>query len=60
MAGLGDLFADVEGEPRPGGCDDCNAFFAFRKDDELPSVWHMVVRHDDRCPFMRAQQAGEN
>lgn len=38
----------------PGGCDDCNASTDLT--DHGDGITHLVVRHDDTCPWFAAYQ----
>ena len=53
-------FSALTGREIPGGCDDCNAVQTMEEDATIPGVWHLTVKHDDECPFLRARRAGAN
>jgi hypothetical protein len=48
---LDNLFNALAGQELPGGCDDCNAVQTLSEDKAHPGVWHLVIQHDDGCPF---------
>ncbi len=58
--GLGDLFGPLLGREVPGGCDECASFQTITEDENLAGVWHLVVLHDKRCPFLRTRNAPAN
>ena len=58
MADLDDLFSQIEDEPIPGGCDQCDAYQTVVT--VAPGVHSLTVHHDDWCPFLRAREAGAN
>lgn len=47
-----------KGQRIRGGCDRCDAYQVLT--EESAGVWHLVVHHDDWCPFIRARTAEEN
>lgn len=43
--------------PIKGGCDDCDAYQELGPSElngDGNGVIHMITRHDDTCPFLRA------
>jgi hypothetical protein len=58
MSGLEDLFAQIENEPIPGGCDLCDAYQAVVT--LSPGVHSLTVHHDDWCPVLRVARAEAN
>jgi hypothetical protein len=46
------------GERIRGGCDRCTAYQTLSIDTN--GVWHLIVHHDDWCPFLRSRSAGRN
>jgi hypothetical protein len=58
MSALDDLFAQIEDQPFPGGCEHCDALQTVR--EESPGVYVLTVAHDDWCPALRAMKAGSN
>ncbi len=58
MGAIDDLLGRAQGEPIPGGCEQCDAEQTLEL--VTPNVWTVVVRHDDWCPFIRSRQAAMN
>jgi hypothetical protein len=58
MSGLEDLFSQIEDEPIPGGCDQCDSYQTVKT--VAPGIHSMIVHHDDWCPFLRSRKAGSN
>lgn len=58
MSDLEDLFNQIEDEPIPGGCDQCDAYQTVVT--LSPGVHSLTVHHDDWCPALRAMKAGAN
>lgn len=58
MGALEDLFGQIEDEPIPGGCDDCDAYQTMVT--LAPGVHALTVHHDDWCPALRARNAETN
>lgn len=52
------LLESLAGTRLPGGCDHCNAYqdvgYVFPL---MPSAYGVVVRHDDWCPWWKAERA---
>lgn len=53
MSAIDDLFKRVHDREIDGGCDDCNAFQRLTQTD---GIWHLVVHHDETCPWFLAQK----
>lgn len=58
MGVLDDLFGQIEDQPMPGGCDQCDAYQTVV--EVTPGVHSLTVHHDDWCPFFRARNAASN
>ncbi len=58
MSEIGGLFGNLEGQEIPGGCETCDAFQTVQVEES--GVIHLVVHHDDWCPFLRAREARSN
>jgi hypothetical protein len=58
MSDLEDLFSQIEEEPIPGGCEQCDAYQALVT--LAPGVYSMTVHHDDWCPALNAMNPGRN
>ena len=56
MSDLEDLFAQIEDEPVPGGCEGCDAYQILN--EESPGVFVLTVHHDEWCRLYRAAKAG--
>jgi hypothetical protein len=49
------FFDSLAGKRIPGGCPDCDA--EQQLEEVAPGMWQLVIGHDTRCPFYRAEVA---
>jgi hypothetical protein len=47
---LANVLGPLDGAKIPGGCDHCDAYQTVRPASALE--WHIVVHHDDDCPWL--------
>lgn len=48
------VFASMEGQRIPGGCDHCDAYQEMKVDDL--GIFYVYVCHDDWCAFLQARR----
>jgi hypothetical protein len=58
MSAFDELFAKVEGDRIPGGCDQCDAYQVLEQ--LSPGVHALNIHHDDDCPILRASRSEAN
>ena len=58
MTPLDDLMGQIEDQPIPGGCEECDAYQTVEM--VKPGVHMIRVHHDDWCPALRAMKSGTN